>query len=175
MRQLFILALVLNMSACFAPAPPQQSYSFAHSGLDAVHSPLVVLAHGPHRVLRGRVQVLRQNQTVTQMIAVSQVWDGVHPRMRVDSVWWHGRALPFRKPKRGTRVCGPTGCQDMQIAYLFLDRDAFLQAAQTGYSARLLGRDGAALVHVPAPVIAATLAQARAAGLLPEPTGTARH
>lgn len=174
MRRFAVLFLLLPgflvLSGCFVPAPDAgRAVSFVHTGLRGVSSDVMVARRGPHHVIRARANIIRRGADTVYAVTLSQAWDGVHGRIRIESAWWRGHALPFKRAKRGARACGPTGCRDHRLGYLFLSRAMFERAAQRGYSAHLLGVNQALDVSVPARVFQQALTRARGSGLTGPP------
>ncbi|MGV6811400.1 MAG: hypothetical protein ACWA47_04070 [Brevirhabdus sp.] len=108
-----------------------------------------------------RASIIRRGPTLIFSVTLSQRHDGVHGRLRINGAWWNGRALPFRRASRGARACGPTGCLDHRLGYLFLSREMFEQAAKRGYPAHLVGVNEAMDINIPAKAFRQALERGR--------------
>lgn len=146
------LALCLILSACAverAPVSPD-------TGLSGSVTRQVVISDHPHHVLLGHVLIATDGAETTRALVIQQRRDGVH-RVRMWQAWQDGRALPFRRlPSRAG--CTHGTCRDNAVGFIALGPMMLEHAARNGFSATLIGREGAIPIQAPAALFAEALA-----------------
>jgi hypothetical protein len=167
-----LLALVLLFILSAGPAcTPLASGGAAQSmatGIDGVASRQVIIADRGHDLMIGQVLVLRQNNRTALTAEVGQLHRSGQVRLRMDSAWHEGRALPFRRAVRSERFCTRPGqCRGYRTGTFVLSKDAFEAALTEGFTATLVGPDAVVEVHFPPTIFIEARDRAVARGLWP--------
>ncbi len=152
------LLLVLALGACLGPVPGAQRMPSDITGLSGVTSDTVRVSTHAHHVILARVMQVQHRDRRVFAILLGRSFDGVHPGLRIASVWHAGDRMPYRAARRGTPFCQGQDCLARTIGTVFLTEAGFGRSAETGMTLRLLGPDGAVDVAIPARLFA----QARA-------------
>lgn len=150
MLRAMILCLVLT--ACGANTAPVSP----DTGLQGRVSRQVVISDHPHHVLLGHVLIATRGAETTRALVIHQRRDGVH-RVRMWQAWQDGRELPFRRLPTRTG-CSHGHCRDNAVGFISLGPLMLERAARDGFSATLIGREGAIAIEVPAMIFAEALA-----------------
>lgn len=161
-----IALFLVSLTAC-TPLQSGGVQSFQHTAVSGAYSGQAVVSDHPHHVIVAYTVIVRRDAEPVFAVELGQIWDGVHRRLRMDSAWWQGRELPFRRATRRESFCtGHNNCLGHRIGTLTLSRRMFQEAAQTGWNVHLIGPDTALDIHVPAALFAESLQRALTAGLI---------
>lgn len=146
------LVLFLFLAAC----APQTTLETTDSGLSGRITDQVRISDHPHHVLMGHVVVVARGDAVTRALVIQQRRDGVH-RLRIAEAWQQGRALPYRalNPRLG---CIRGQCRDNAVGFISFSAAMLERAARDGFSATLIGPEGAIQITAPPRIFSQALA-----------------
>ena len=146
------LLLFLFLAAC----APQTTLETTDSGLSGRITDQVLISDHPHHVLMGHVLIAARGDEITRALVIQQRRDGVH-RLRIREAWQQGRELPYRSLDRRLG-CIRGRCRDNAVGFISFSAAMLERAAQDGFSATLIGPEGAIEIAVPPRIFAEALA-----------------
>jgi len=146
------LLLFLFLAAC----APQTTLETTDSGLSGRITGQVLISDHPHHVLMGHVLIAARGDEITRALVIQQRRDGVH-RLRIREAWQQGRELPYRSLDRRLG-CIRGRCRDNAVGFISFSAAMLERAAQDGFSATLIGPEGAIEIAVPPRIFTEALA-----------------
>ena len=145
-----VVALLLVTVSLIAACTPQAgTLATGHTNLVGSFTEQVPISNHPNHVLVGHLIDATRDGTRVRALIIHQRRDGVH-RLLMWEAWSYGIELPFSNTILSSDGCYQRQCGDWPVGMIFLPEAAMEIGAEQGVQARLLGRDGAIDIQVPA-------------------------
>lgn len=159
--RIWLCASCLWLAGCLGPPGPgtvSRNNFTGHSGTFSSIATVSALRGLHHHVLVARAYSITSN-TGQQVysVRVGKRFDGVHPKLRVDSAWNNQQKLRFKPSRRVEPFTHDMASSNTLVGTLQLSAAEFTQAASHGLNAHLLGPDGVYDIAVPAKLFAEAL------------------
>ena len=158
--------LALSLLTGCAPLSPGGVAHVPATDILGAYSRQAVIGDTGHSEMIRQVLVLRKGDAMTLTAEIGQTSNSGEGRLRMQTAWFEGEELPFRRVTRRERHCTGAGqCQGYRTGVFLFTAELFAQAAREGFVATLIGPDAVVEVHIPAALFVEARDRARASGI----------